>query len=360
MPFSLAKQMIDYLYNLWTNHIADYDVIDTHIGFYGGEPLLNFRFISEVVSYLESHPLKNRHFTYNMTTNATLLDKYMDFLVEKKFHLLISLDGDEEANSYRVDKKGRNSFEKVIKNVKLLQEKYPEYFDRYVGFNSVLTNRGNIFRSKEYIRKEFKKDPTVSEVNNFGIVEGQKKRFEEIYKSVTQIVSETPDKELLEKIDFVKNPRNKIAHHIIKNLSGNCFRTYNALLPQKECSVFPTGTCSPFEKKLFVDIKGDILPCERINQKYSLGHISEKGVELNFEDVANKYSERYERVHKKCKGCFAKPICDHCMFYIDDLDGEPSCPNYLTKDKYDSLISLHLKYLAENPQVYKRIMTEMF
>lgn len=42
-----------------------------------------------------------------MTTNAILLDRYMDFLAENEFRLLISLDGDEKGQSYRVDTKGK-------------------------------------------------------------------------------------------------------------------------------------------------------------------------------------------------------------------------------------------------------------
>lgn len=73
-----------------------------------------------------------------MTTNAILLDRYMDFLAENEFRLLISLDGDEKGQSYRVDTKGKNSFDKVLANIQLLRSKYPSYFEHYVMFNSVL------------------------------------------------------------------------------------------------------------------------------------------------------------------------------------------------------------------------------
>lgn len=61
-----------------------------------------------------------------MTTNAMLLDRYMDYLVEKGFHLLVSLDGDKHGDSYRVDKCGNSSFERVMRNVKRLQTNYPK------------------------------------------------------------------------------------------------------------------------------------------------------------------------------------------------------------------------------------------
>ena len=360
MPFSMAKRLLDYLFDLWANNRIDYDVRDTFIGFYGGEPLLNFEFISSVVSYVEEHPLPDRHFGYTMTTNAMLLDKYMDYLADKKFHLLISLDGDKEAHSYRVDHAGKNSFDQVFRNTKRLQEKHPAYFERYVSFNSVLTNRSDWAGVKEFILKEFKKNPSISEVNNFGVQECKKNEFKEIYKSLEKELGQQSNKELLEKINFANDPANRIAYMIMKRLSGNSFRSYNSLLPQKECSIFPTGTCFPFDKKMFVTVKGDLLPCERINQRFSLGYIAEDGVHLDFEAIARKYSEYYKRVYESCKGCYAKPICEQCMFYIKDLDTRPSCSNYLNKQRYEALVSSHLNYLGENPKIYQRIIKEMF
>jgi len=79
-----------------------------------------------------------------MTTNAMLLDKHMDYLVEKKFRLFISLDGDEKSQSYRVDRSGNNSYEQVMQNAKLLKRTYPEYFAEYVNFMTVLHSRNDI------------------------------------------------------------------------------------------------------------------------------------------------------------------------------------------------------------------------
>jgi len=73
-----------------------------------------------------------------MTTNAVLLDKYMAFLVENEFEMLISLDGNRYNDSYRMFKTGKTSFDKVVANVDRLYTKYPSYFKDKVNFNSVL------------------------------------------------------------------------------------------------------------------------------------------------------------------------------------------------------------------------------
>ena len=122
-----VKRLIDYLSELWQNSVTEASVPETYIGFYGGEPLLNMPFIREVIDYLDSLHL-NRQFKYSITTNAVLLDRYMSYLVEKNFSMLISLDGDEYANSYRVNKAGDNPFQAVLKNIHKLKENYPEFY----------------------------------------------------------------------------------------------------------------------------------------------------------------------------------------------------------------------------------------
>ena len=69
-----------------------------------------------------------------------LLDRYMDYLVEKNFSILISLDGNEVQSAYRVDKHGNSSFSRVVRNVKKTAKKslIPDYFEKKVNFNSVI------------------------------------------------------------------------------------------------------------------------------------------------------------------------------------------------------------------------------
>lgn len=145
LSFRDAKAIIDYLLELWDKSKQTSLDEFVAISFYGGEPLINMKLIKDIVLYLESLKHTPRFFRYSMTTNAILLDRYMDYLAEKKIHLLISLDGDSEAQSYRVDHNGKNSFNKVFDNVKKIESKYPDYFNECVNFNSVLHDRNTAY-----------------------------------------------------------------------------------------------------------------------------------------------------------------------------------------------------------------------
>ena len=126
MSYSDAKTIIDFLVELWSKYPTRAQKQRTTISFYGGEPLLNFQLIQQVISYVEGLGL-SRCFDYAMTSNCELLDRYMDFLAQKDFQLLCSLDGDKKADGYRVRHDGSPSFDLAFRNIKSLQAKYPDY-----------------------------------------------------------------------------------------------------------------------------------------------------------------------------------------------------------------------------------------
>lgn len=92
------------------------------IGFFGGEPLLNFDLIKESVNFAQE---KNYHFQYGITTNGTLLnDENADFLKAHNFNASIGLDGDEvNHNLTRVYKNGKGSYKDVLRGLKILSDR---------------------------------------------------------------------------------------------------------------------------------------------------------------------------------------------------------------------------------------------
>lgn len=64
-----------------------------HIIFFGGEPMLNFSVMKQVVEWCES-PEQTCKYSFAMTTNATLLnDERVEWLRSKKFAMTVSYDG---------------------------------------------------------------------------------------------------------------------------------------------------------------------------------------------------------------------------------------------------------------------------
>jgi len=136
MTFETAKRTLDYIFN-----IVEYRTYkQLGIAFYGGEPILNFDLIREIIEYARKI-FKDWSLFFSMTTNGTIIDiNIIRFLKENDVSLCISLDGPREIHdSKRVTHKGNGSYEIVWKNLNQIACYEPEYFKRRVKFNAVLS-----------------------------------------------------------------------------------------------------------------------------------------------------------------------------------------------------------------------------
>ena len=287
-----AKRFIGFLFekknsntNLSHNNIF-------YISFYGGEPLMAISFIREIIEYTNQLNFKHNLIKFSMTTNAVLLDKYMDYLVNNNVQLLISLDGDKKNNSYRKYKNNKESFNKIFSNLKLLQNTYPEYFKDNVNFNSVLHNKNSVDEIYSYIKKEFSKKPTISELNSSGIKKSKQDEFWSTYKNYSQSAEKSTNYKQLENDMFVDMPYLRNQALFVRKFNKSCFNSYSELLAisNKKPKRTPTGTCLAFSKKIFITVNGKILPCETIDHNFFLGKLDTKGVVLNYNEIAERYN----------------------------------------------------------------------
>ncbi len=361
IPFAKAKLMIDYLYNLWKDNYSEGVDSEIIISFYGGEPLMNITFIKQVIDYLNSLDRIGRKYSFGMTTNAMLLDQYMDFLVDQNFRLSISLDGDEHAQSYRVDHSGKNSFNRVFHNVKLLQSTYPEYFSEKVSFLSVLHSRNNVATICQFITTNFNKIPKIMPLNNAGVNQEKKEEYNKMYRNPVQSLYDSIDCEAWESKLLLQAPRVSQLSYYMRCQSGNMFDTYNDLFINKDhLNISSTGTCVPFYKKLYLTVSGKILPCERIDHCFSFGQVHDDHVELDVEYVAMRYNFFNSKFAKQCINCAGKQFCLQCVYQVDDiLEGKPDCPNFITKKELKESNKKTFSFLEKHPQYYKRILEEV-
>ena len=361
LPFQKAKLIIDYLYEYWEKRYCIEVNDPITIGFYGGEPLLNVPFIQQVINYIEGLNPIGKKFHYNMTTNAILLDRYMDFLAENEFRLLISLDGDEKGQSYRVDTKGKNSFDKVLANIQLLRSKYPSYFEHYVMFNSVLHNRNEVESTYRFIKDKFGKEPMISPLNNSGVRKDKLQEFYQAYQNVATSIQKANNCEALKNELFIKSPETGALVNYIYHHTGNVFNDYNDLLLGREGSSFPpSGTCIPFSKKMFITVKGRILQCEKIDHEFALGQITNKKVELNLEQAARQHNKYTFRYMNQCKTCAAKQLCTQCVYQIDDIHDKTSkCYSYYSATQHEKQKEYYMDHLDKHPELYNRILKEV-
>lgn len=360
MKFEEAKSVIDFLVKTWNSSVQEFTNKTIFFSFYGGEPLLNMDLVKNVIAYIESLHIENRIISFSMTTNGMLLAQHMDFLAQKKFHLLISLDGNEKNNSYRIKPNGNNSFEEIIKNIDLLKDKYTEYFNDYVNFNAVLHNRNSVDNIFDFIYQRYGKAPRISPLNTTGIRPEKRDEFNMMYRNSTESLHSSPNYELILDKLFVNSGEYYDACLFLHQYNNNVYRTYNDLFYQyRDMNFIPTGTCTPFSRKLFVTVNGKIMACERIGQKFGLGKIGEnQSVELSYTKIADLYNKYLDKLRKQCKVCYRSQSCMQCMFTIDGLDDydDIKCPGFSNKKAFTEYVSRNLSFMERHPDAYERIM----
>lgn len=361
MDIQLAKNILHYLFDLWNSPLnQSYDRI-IYLTFYGGEPLLNFPLIREIVDYVKQSKSLRSRFVFSITTNGLLLDKYSDYLYENNFDLLVSLDGNEENNSYRLSGNGKPIYDTIIKNVNALRKKYPDYFSTNVHFISVLHNKNSVSEIYRYFKENFNKIPHIGPLNPLGVKESQKKDFWKTYANLTQSLYETEDYSVIEKDMFIRLPKAQDASIFLHQCSDFCFHDYNNLLfASGNRKRTPTGTCLPFSKKIYISVNGKILPCERIGQQFGLGTVTSSGVELDFEKIAEKYNNYFKKIREQCSQCSNADICSQCLFNIPSIDEDrPVCAGAMTETDYAKYISSIIESFEDEPGTFSKILREV-
>jgi uncharacterized protein len=330
MSFETAKKAIDYIYNI----IKHRKKREIYFGFYGGEPLLNFKLIKKIVRYINE---KFRHFnsSFYMTTNGTLLDEEkIDFFVENSFHLSISLDsGKSQNDSKRVFANGAGTFDTITEKLKMVKARSAEYLKNEVEILSTFSpdlsalERYKFFTEDSFINQLQYSGSIVGTRNalNFDNLEynreSNKKDIKTIFRKIKQ--------RLLKGEDLFP-----IEREMLKP-----FRLMEDTLKSRNIGI-PIGTCL-FNNRVFVDTSGIFHICEKINNRFPIGDISHG---FNFERCAEILNEYILLTQKKCLNCFARLFCKLCFASING-DGKFEISDRFCENEKKKIIYWFEKYI---------------
>jgi uncharacterized protein len=120
--FRMTDEVLEaYIRQLLEAHTAP----EVTIAWQGGEPtLMGVDFFRRAIELAERYRRPGQVLQHTMQTNATLLtDEWCALLREHDFLVGVSIDGPRELHdTYRVDKRGAPTFDKVIAGLRLLQQ----------------------------------------------------------------------------------------------------------------------------------------------------------------------------------------------------------------------------------------------
>ena len=111
MSYEVGKRALDFLVeNSGTRRTLEVD-------FFGGEPLMNFQVVKDLVAYARSIEKEhNKNFRFTLTHNGVLVDDdVIEFANRECHNVVLSLDGRKEVHDrFRVDYAGNGSYDKIL------------------------------------------------------------------------------------------------------------------------------------------------------------------------------------------------------------------------------------------------------
>ncbi len=360
MQYSDAITILDFLLE---RKIKKYcgSKMPFEIGFYGGEPLLNIRLIKKIIDYVENKYSNYLFLKYKITTNGILLNKHIKYLVDKKFKLSISLDGDLNHNYLRVFPNGKSSFDLVSKNIKDIKKKYPKYFKSNVLFLTVYHSKSTLKNIYDFFDKNYNKTTGISILSETGLAQNKKELFyKNIYKSTKD--DKSVNKELSIKTIY-SEPKIYNLLLVLKSITNIFHSNIHKINENKFEKVRILCSCIPFKNELFLRANGILLPCTEVGSNAIIGKIRNGKVEFSNQNIANRINEFTKKLNKFCTRCYNFDNCDFCIYRIDDYllkQGKISCDEFMNYDSALMFYKTLIDTIEEKKYCYKEIFKNLY
>lgn len=160
MSFEVGKRAIDFLIENSGSRV------NLEVDFFGGEPLMNFDVVKQIVAYARSiEKEKNKNFRFTLTTNGMLVDDDVIEFANKECHnVVLSLDGRKEVHDrLRKTVNGKGSYDIIVPKFQEFVKKRGNkgYYVRgtYTHNNTDFTN--DIFHMADLGFTELSMEPVV-------------------------------------------------------------------------------------------------------------------------------------------------------------------------------------------------------
>ena len=117
MPFEVGRQALDFLLENSGGRR------NLEVDFFGGEPLLNWSVVKDLVAYGRSQEAaRGKTFRFTLTTNGMLIDdEVIDFTNREMANVVLSLDGRKEVHDhFRKTPSGEGSYDTVVPKIRAL------------------------------------------------------------------------------------------------------------------------------------------------------------------------------------------------------------------------------------------------
>lgn len=285
MSLEVGKKALDFLIENSGNRR------NLEVDFFGGEPLMNFDVVKELVAYGRSKEKEyNKNFRFTLTTNGVLLnDEIAEFLNKEMANVVLSLDGRQEVNDkMRPFRNGKGSYELIVPKFQKLADSRNQtnYYVRGTFTRDNLDFSQDVIHFADLGFKQMSIEPVVGADDDFYSI-----REEDLPK-----IMEEYDKLAVEYIKREKEGRGFNFFHFMIDLE------------QGPCVAKRLSGCGSGTEYLAVTPWGDLYPCHQFvgQEEFLLGNVFDG---ITKPDICDKFKLCNVYAKEKCNNCFAKFYC---------------------------------------------------
>ncbi len=279
MSFEVGRQALDFL----IAHSGSRTNLE--VDFFGGEPLMNWEVVKELVAYARTRekPCRKR-FRFTLTTNGMLIDDdVIDFANREMDNVVLSLDGRKEIHDrLRVDYAGNGSYDRIV-------PKFQRLVEARGGTRYYM--RGTF----THANPDFTKD--LFHMADLG--------FTELSMEPVVCASDDPAALTAEDIETVKEQYELLAAEMLRRRrEGRPITFYHYMLDLEggPCVYKRISGCGSGTEYMAVTPWGDLYPCHQFvgEEAYKLG------------DVWNGVTNTGLREEFRSCNAYARPDCGDC------------------------------------------------
>ena len=261
------------------------------VDFFGGEPLMNFDVVKELVAYARTREKEcGKNFRFTLTTNGLLInDDVIDFANRECSNVVLSLDGRREVHDrFRVDYAGNGSWERIV-------PKFQKLVEAREGKNYYM--RGTF----THANPDFLEDIKV--MLDLG--------FNELSMEPVVCAPDDPSALTEEDLPIVLEQYEKLAELMLeRHRAGKPFTFYHYMIDLKggPCIYKRISGCGSGTEYMAVTPWGDLYPCHQFvgEEEFKLGNVFD-GVDNTA--VQEDFASCNVYARPECADCWAKLYC---------------------------------------------------
>lgn len=311
-----AESMTEDIIRKSIMYMKNHGDSEVYITFYGGEPLLRFDLMKYAIEY-SVEQIKDQELHFGFTTNLTLMTKEIaEYLVKiPNMSIVCSIDGPESIHDAgRVYATGGGTHKDAMRGLEYIKNALTEVNNPTFNINFNAVYMVPYEEEKlDLIDEHFKSLCNITEHSSYSITYPTSGTIPEELKVQ---LPKGDDKSLWKWMAEKAKKCNSIEKLNNRAIMDTLSIIHDRIVTKEAKTVLTmNGCCTPGSRRLYIDTKGNMYACERINKSPKLGNISQG---IDYESIFSKYYREYsDKSFKHCVNCWAAKVCPFC--YADRM-----------------------------------------